>query len=133
MSFRSVFIAVVIGFGLIVGAFLVNRARPRVETDQPSAAFVRATGKCAECHTPAAVLGRPRVRAEPCTRRRASTASTAISRPTAQEKQDHHGFAIVDEADGRQLPQLPRADLPAVPAQPPRRAVVGGGLRRGRG
>ena len=50
MSFRPVFIAVVIAFGLIVGAFLVNRARPRVETDQPTAAFVRASGKCAECH-----------------------------------------------------------------------------------
>ena len=51
MSFRSVFIAIVIGFALIVSAFLLNRARPRVETDQPSAAFVRASGKCAECHT----------------------------------------------------------------------------------
>ncbi len=51
MSFRPVFIAIVLAFGLIVAAFLVNRARPRVETDQPSAAFVRATGKCAECHT----------------------------------------------------------------------------------
>jgi hypothetical protein len=51
MSFRPVFIAVVIAFGLIVSAFLLNRARPRVETDQPSAEFVRASGKCAECHT----------------------------------------------------------------------------------
>ena len=51
MSFRPVFIAVVVAFGLIVSAFLVNRARPRVETDQPSAAFVRASGKCAECHS----------------------------------------------------------------------------------
>ncbi len=51
MSFRPVFIAVVIAFALVVGAFLVNRARPRVETEQPSAEFVRATGKCAECHT----------------------------------------------------------------------------------
>src|SRR5215471_8690741 len=51
MSFRPVFIAVVIAFGLIVSAFLINRARPRVETDQPSADFVRASGKCAECHT----------------------------------------------------------------------------------
>jgi len=51
MSFRPVFIAIVIGFALIVGAFLVNRARPRVETDQSDAAAVRATGKCAECHT----------------------------------------------------------------------------------
>jgi hypothetical protein len=46
-----VFIAIVIAFGLIVGAFLINRARPPVETSQPSAEFVRASGKCAECHT----------------------------------------------------------------------------------
>jgi len=51
MSFRSVFIAVVIAFTLILGAFLVQRARPRGEVDQPNAAFVRATGKCAECHS----------------------------------------------------------------------------------
>jgi hypothetical protein len=50
MSFRPVFLAVVIAFGLIVAAFLVNRARPRVDTDQPSAQLVRASGKCAECH-----------------------------------------------------------------------------------
>ena len=50
MSFRSVFLAIVIGFGLIVGAFMINRQRPKVETDQPNAALVRATGKCAECH-----------------------------------------------------------------------------------
>src|SRR5262249_51215092 len=51
VTFRPVFIAVVIAFALIVGAFLINRARPRVETAQPTASFVRATGKCAECHT----------------------------------------------------------------------------------
>ncbi len=50
MSFRSVFIAIVIGFALIVAAFMINRQRPKVETDQPNAALVRATGKCAECH-----------------------------------------------------------------------------------
>jgi cytochrome c553 len=38
-------------FAQVAGAFLVNRARPRVEVEQPSAASVRATGKCAECHT----------------------------------------------------------------------------------
>ena len=51
LSFRSVFIAIVIAFALILGAFLVQRARPRVETDQPNAEFVKATGKCAECHS----------------------------------------------------------------------------------
>jgi hypothetical protein len=44
MSFRSVFIAIVIGFGLVVAAFMINRQRPKVETDQPNASLVRATG-----------------------------------------------------------------------------------------
>jgi hypothetical protein len=50
MSFRSVFISVVIAFALILSAFLINRQRPRIETDQPNEAFVRASGKCAGCH-----------------------------------------------------------------------------------
>jgi hydroxylamine dehydrogenase len=50
MNFRSVFIAIVIGTALIVSAYLVNSRRPRVVVEQPSAAFVRASGKCAECH-----------------------------------------------------------------------------------
>jgi hypothetical protein len=50
MSFRPVFIAVVIGGALIVAAFVINSLRPKVEIEQPAAAFVRATGKCAECH-----------------------------------------------------------------------------------
>ena len=50
MSFRSVFIAIVIGFGLVLAGFLINLYRPPAETEQPTAAFVRATGKCAECH-----------------------------------------------------------------------------------
>ena len=33
MSFRSVFIALVIGFGLVLAAFLVNAQRPRVEVE----------------------------------------------------------------------------------------------------
>lgn len=45
MSFRSVFKAVVIALALILAAFLLNRARPRAETDQPSADFASATGK----------------------------------------------------------------------------------------
>ncbi len=50
MQFRSVFIAVVIGTALVVSALLLNRARPTRDTAQPNAQFVRATGKCAECH-----------------------------------------------------------------------------------
>ena len=51
MSFRSVFIALVIGFGLVLAGYLINRQRPAVDTDQPSEAFVKAAGKCADCHT----------------------------------------------------------------------------------
>ena len=36
MSFRSVFIALVIGFGLVLANFLINRQRPGVETDRGS-------------------------------------------------------------------------------------------------
>jgi hypothetical protein len=50
MSFRGVFITVFLGTALLVAALMINRQRPRVETTQPSAAFVQATGKCAECH-----------------------------------------------------------------------------------
>ncbi|HKD79134.1 MAG TPA: multiheme c-type cytochrome [Candidatus Angelobacter sp.] len=50
MSFRSVFIAIAIAFALVLAGFLINRARPRVETEQAKAEFVRASGKCAECH-----------------------------------------------------------------------------------
>jgi hydroxylamine dehydrogenase len=51
MSFRAVFVALVIATALIVAALLVNSRRPRVVTEQPTAQFVRATGKCAECHS----------------------------------------------------------------------------------
>lgn len=47
MSFRSVLIAPTIAFALILSALPIERARPRVETDQLNADFVRATGKCA--------------------------------------------------------------------------------------
>src|SRR4051812_8591598 len=51
MSFRSVFIALVLSFGLILGGFLINGRRPPMETTHASATLVKATGKCAECHT----------------------------------------------------------------------------------
>lgn len=57
-SFASVFIAIVIAAALILAAFIINSRRPRTETEQPGAANVRASGKCAECHsreTPAIV------------------------------------------------------------------------------
>jgi hypothetical protein len=51
MSFRPAFIAVVISFSLIVAAFLINRARPRVETAHRRGELIAATAKCADCHS----------------------------------------------------------------------------------
>ena len=50
MTFKYVFIAVFLGTALVVSALLVNRARPLRETSQPTADFIRAAGKCVECH-----------------------------------------------------------------------------------
>ncbi len=50
MTFKHVFMAVFLGTALMVGALLLNRARPLHETSQPTADFVRAAGKCVECH-----------------------------------------------------------------------------------
>jgi len=93
MSFRSVFIAVVIAFALILAAFLINRARPRVETEQPTAALVTATGKCAECHlrTQYAVVHQ----FEMSMHARKGVNCLDCHQPAAgQEKKDHNGFVI---------------------------------------
>jgi hydroxylamine dehydrogenase len=50
MSFRGVFIAVVLSTAMIVSAFILQSRRPRIEINRQSAALVKATGKCADCH-----------------------------------------------------------------------------------
>jgi formate-dependent nitrite reductase cytochrome c552 subunit len=93
MSFRPVFVAVVVAFGLIISAFLLNRARPRVETDQPTADLVRASGKCAECHSRLQYS----VVHEYELSRHAQKGVNCLDchQPTAaQAKADHHGFII---------------------------------------
>ncbi len=50
MSFKSIFLSVFLGATLIVIVLIFNANRPQVERNQPSADFVRASGKCAECH-----------------------------------------------------------------------------------
>ena len=59
MPFKAVFVSVTLGTALIVAAFMLNARRPGLGNPsrggpflagQPSASFVRATGKCAECH-----------------------------------------------------------------------------------
>src|SRR5215469_8274178 len=93
MSFRLVFVAVAIAFALVLAAFLINRARPKVETAQPSAEFIRASGKCAECHSRLqyAVVHQYEMS------RHAEKGVNCLDchQPAAgQEKQDHHGFVI---------------------------------------
>jgi hydroxylamine dehydrogenase len=93
MSFRSIFIALVIGFGLVLAGFLVNRQRPAVETSGASPAMVRATGKCAECHSTQhyAIVHEYELSAH---------AAKGISclechQPAPnQDQTDHHGFVI---------------------------------------
>lgn len=93
MSFRSVFIALVIGFGLVLAGYLVNRQRPRIETDQPSVAFVRASGKCAECHSQQqhSIVHEYELSAHA----RKGINCLECHQPAAgQEKVDHHSFVI---------------------------------------
>src|SRR6516225_5714664 len=93
MSFRSVFIAVVGAFALILAAFLVNRARPKIETEQPTADFVRASGKCAECHArnQYSVVHEY----EMSTHAKKGVNCLDCHQPASgQEKVDHHGFVI---------------------------------------
>ncbi|HWH61499.1 MAG TPA: multiheme c-type cytochrome [Terriglobales bacterium] len=93
MSFRAVFVAVVIAFALIVGAFLVNRARPKVETEQPSPELVRASGKCAECH--ARIQYSVVHEYEMSLHAQKGVNCLDCHQPAAgQEKKEHHGFVI---------------------------------------
>ena len=131
MSFRSVFVALVIGFGLVVGRLPRQPAAAAPSRPiQASAGMVRATGKCAECHSTQqysivheyemsvhAAKGRQLPGMPPARRRTSAT-------------HDHHGFVIAKALTAANCRSCHETGLPAVPAQPARRAVVGGGLRR---
>ena len=95
MQFRSVFIAVSVSFALILAAFLINRARPRTETEQPTADFVRASGKCAECHARSqySIVHEYEMSAHA---RKNVTCLDCHAPATGQNKVDHHGFVISD-------------------------------------
>lgn len=93
MSFRSVFIALVIGFGLVLAGLLIHRQRPAVDTAQPGPNFVKATGKCAECHTQT----QHSIVHEYELSRHAQKGISCLDchQPASkQEKSDHHGFVI---------------------------------------
>jgi hypothetical protein len=92
-GFGAVFIAVVPGFALTTGAFLINRARPAAEAGQPSAALVRASGKCAECpyRTQYSVVHEYEMSVHAAKH----VSCLDCHQPQGnQERQDHHGFTI---------------------------------------
>lgn len=93
MQFRSVFVAVTIAFALILAAFLINRARPRSETQQPTTDFVRASGKCAECHarTQYSVVHEYEMSAHA---RKGINCLDCHQPAEGQKRMDHHGFVI---------------------------------------
>jgi hypothetical protein len=93
MSFRGVFIAIVLGTAMVVSAFMLQSRRPRVEVTQPTAALVRATGKCAECHrqeTSAIVHEYEMSRHNAL----GVTCLDCHQPAEGQDKQEHRGFAI---------------------------------------
>jgi hydroxylamine dehydrogenase len=93
MSFRSVFLALVIGFGLVLAALVINAQRPKREVEQPTVALVRATGKCAECH---ARLQHSVVHEYEMSAHAVKNVTCLdCHQPAAgQEKDDHHSFVI---------------------------------------
>jgi hypothetical protein len=93
MTFRAVFVAVVIATALIVSAYLLHSRRPRSELEQPSAAFVKATGKCAECHlnTTYSVVHEFEMSAHA---RKGVNCLDCHQVVTGQKSKDHHGFVI---------------------------------------
>ncbi len=95
MTFRTVFIAVVIAAALIVAAFMINLFRPNVEVEQPGPDFVRATGKCATCHAEetSAVVHEYEMSAHA----KKGVNCLDCHRPApGQKKMEHRGFVITE-------------------------------------
>jgi hypothetical protein len=93
VSFHSAFIAVVIGTALLVGAFMLNRYRPQIVTEQPTADLVRASGKCAECHSNLQYSVVHEYELSRHARKRVNCLD-CHQPANGQELQDHHGFTI---------------------------------------
>lgn len=96
MTFKSVFNAVLLGSAFIFAALLINFARPEVETAQPGPEYIRATGKCAQCHSQetAAVVHQFSMS------RHAQVGITCYDCHRTVEDQsgsDHHGQTIADD------------------------------------
>jgi len=104
MSFRSVFLAVIIGTALLVAALYMHRARPDAEIEQPSAALVRATGKCAECHRKetGAVIQEYERSAHAANDVNCLECHGAVE---GQDEVEHHGFSIARDMTSKNCQQ----------------------------
>ena len=93
MKFAGVFIAVVLGSSLVAAALLINSFRPAVVTRQPTPAFIRATGKCAECHsrTQYSIVHEYELSTHAA---KGVNCLDCHSVATGQKGQDHFGFTI---------------------------------------
>ncbi len=128
MSFRPVFIAVVIGGALVVAAFVINSLRPKVEVEQPAAAFVRAVGKCAECHRRETSAVVHQFEGS----RHVQVGVTCLD--CHQPRGGQERWTIAASPSPRHLTaancrQCHAAEYRAVPAKPPRRPGLGGRAR----
>lgn len=109
MAFRSVFIAIVLGTALIVAALLLHSERPAVQTAQPTAAMVAATGKCATCHLQetGAVVHEFRRSAHA----RKGVNCLDCHRPLPQqEAEEHRGFTISTQVTAASCAQCHRTE-----------------------
>ena len=96
MKFQPLFVAVLLATSLIVAALVINSKRPAPETDQPSAAHVTATGKCASCHrTTASAVVHEYEMSEHATE--GVSCLDCHQATDGQTETDHNGFAIATE------------------------------------
>lgn len=88
--------AVFLGTALVVASFLIHSQRPATDTLQPSASFVRATGKCAGCHRreTSSVVHQFEMSAHAAN---AVNCLDCHAPAEGQEKIDHRGFVIAKE------------------------------------
>ncbi len=104
MSFRAVFVAVFLGTAAIIAAILVHNRRPAVERLRPTAASVRATGRCAQCHRQetAAIVHQYE------SSRHAQVGTTCLSCHQPADGQtgvDHRGFVISEAPTAKNCAQ----------------------------
>jgi len=107
VSFRSIFVAVLISTAIIAAALILNARRPAVETTQPTASLVKASGKCAECH-------RNETRAMVVEYEQSKHAARGVNcldchrALEGQESMEHRGFTLAKDPTAKNCAQCHR-------------------------